>query len=84
MQRGAIIVPTKDRIEWPYVALLIAIVLMVAAALQLSVVGLGRLGDLRRFVGWFCDMAQQPPMICHDTESTNEAPETQVRKYGLP
>ncbi len=27
--------PTKDRIEWPYVALLIAIVLMIAAALHL-------------------------------------------------
>ena len=33
--KGASIVPTKDRIEWPYVALLIAIVLMVAAALHL-------------------------------------------------
>ena len=27
--------PTKDRIEWPYVALLIGIILMVAAALHL-------------------------------------------------
>ena len=27
--------PTKDRIEWPYVALLVAIVVMVAAALHL-------------------------------------------------
>jgi hypothetical protein len=27
--------PTKDRIEWPYVVLLVAIVLMVAAALHL-------------------------------------------------
>jgi len=33
--RGASIVPTKDRIDWPYVALLVAIVLMVAAALHL-------------------------------------------------
>jgi len=28
-------VPAKDHIEWPYVALLIAMVLMVAAALHL-------------------------------------------------
>jgi len=28
--------PTKDRIDWPYVTLLVAIVLMVAAALHLS------------------------------------------------
>jgi uncharacterized membrane protein YhhN len=28
-------VPTKGRIEWPYVALLVAIVVMVAAALHL-------------------------------------------------
>ena len=27
--------PAKDRIDWPYVALLVAIVLMVAAALHL-------------------------------------------------
>ena len=27
--------PTRDRVEWPYVALLIAIVLMVAAAVHL-------------------------------------------------
>jgi hypothetical protein len=33
--RGASIVPAKDRIEWPYVALLVAIVVMVAAALHL-------------------------------------------------
>jgi hypothetical protein len=32
---GASIVPAKDRIEWPYVALLIGIILMVAAALHL-------------------------------------------------
>ena len=35
MQRGASIVPTKDQIEWPYVALLVAIVLMIAAAFHL-------------------------------------------------
>jgi hypothetical protein len=29
------IVPTKDFVEWPYVVLLVAIVLMVAAALHL-------------------------------------------------
>jgi hypothetical protein len=34
-QRGASIMPTKGRIEWPYVTLLIAIVLMVAVALHL-------------------------------------------------
>jgi hypothetical protein len=28
-------VPAKDRIDWPYVTLLIGIVLMVAAAIQL-------------------------------------------------
>jgi hypothetical protein len=28
-------VPTKDRIDWPYVTLLVAIVLMVAAVLHL-------------------------------------------------
>jgi hypothetical protein len=28
-------VPTKDRIEWPYVVLLVGIVLMVAGALHL-------------------------------------------------
>jgi hypothetical protein len=28
-------VPTKDRIEWPYVVLLVGVVLMVAAALHL-------------------------------------------------
>jgi hypothetical protein len=33
--KGASIVPTKDRIEWPYVALLIGIVVMLAAALHL-------------------------------------------------
>jgi hypothetical protein len=33
--KGASIVPTKDRIEWPYVALLIGIVLMIAAAAHL-------------------------------------------------
>jgi len=32
---GASIVPTKDRIEWPYVVLLVGIVVMVAAALHL-------------------------------------------------
>jgi hypothetical protein len=32
---GASIVPAKDRIEWPYMALLVAIVVMVAAALHL-------------------------------------------------
>jgi hypothetical protein len=31
-----------------------------------SVVDLGRLCDLRRFVGWFCDMVQRPPMISRD------------------
>jgi hypothetical protein len=29
-----------------------------------SVVDLGRLRDLRRFVDWFCDMAQNSPMTC--------------------
>jgi hypothetical protein len=33
--KGASIVPTKDRIDWPYVTLLVAIVLMVAAVLHL-------------------------------------------------
>ena len=33
--KGASIVPTKDRIEWPYVALLVGIVVMVAAAAHL-------------------------------------------------
>jgi len=33
--RNAGIVATKDYIEWPYVALLVAIVLMVAAAAHL-------------------------------------------------
>ena len=33
--KGASIVPTKDRIEWPYVVLLVGIVVMVAAALHL-------------------------------------------------
>jgi hypothetical protein len=32
---GASIVPTKSRIEWPYVALLVGLVVMVAAALHL-------------------------------------------------
>jgi hypothetical protein len=32
---GANIMPAKGRIEWPYVALLVAIVVMVAAALHL-------------------------------------------------
>jgi hypothetical protein len=35
VQRGASIVPTKDHIEWPYVALLVGIVVMVAAAAHL-------------------------------------------------
>ena len=35
MQRGASIVPTKVHIEWPYVALLVGIVVMVAAAAHL-------------------------------------------------
>jgi hypothetical protein len=35
VQKGASIVPTKDRIEWPYVVLLIGIGVMVAAALHL-------------------------------------------------
>ena len=35
MQGGAGIVPTKDYIEWPYVALLVAIVLMIASAVHL-------------------------------------------------
>ena len=35
-RKGASIMPTKDRIDWPYVTLLVAIVLMVAAALHLS------------------------------------------------
>ena len=35
--RGASIVPTKDRIDWPYVALVVGVVVMVAAAVhQLS------------------------------------------------
>ena len=33
--KGASIVPAKDRIEWPYVVLLVGIVLMVAAATHL-------------------------------------------------
>ena len=33
--KGASIVPTKDRIEWSYLALLVAIVLMIAAAAHL-------------------------------------------------
>jgi hypothetical protein len=32
---GASIVPTKDRIEWAYVALVVAIVLMIAGAAHL-------------------------------------------------
>jgi hypothetical protein len=35
MQKGASIVPTKDRIEWPYVALFVAIVVMVGAGAHL-------------------------------------------------
>ncbi len=34
-QKGASIMPTKDHLEWPYVALLVAIVLMIAGALHL-------------------------------------------------
>lgn len=34
-RKGASIVPTKDFIEWPYVVLLVSIVLMVAGALHL-------------------------------------------------
>jgi hypothetical protein len=34
-QKGASIVPTKGRIDWPYVALPVAIVVMVASALHL-------------------------------------------------
>jgi hypothetical protein len=33
--KGASIVPTKDRIEWPHVVLLVGIVMMVAAAADL-------------------------------------------------
>jgi hypothetical protein len=33
--KGANIVPAKGRIEWPYVTLLVAIVLMIAAAAHL-------------------------------------------------
>jgi hypothetical protein len=33
--KGATMVPIKCRIEWPYVALLVAIVLMIAAAAHL-------------------------------------------------
>jgi hypothetical protein len=35
VSKGASIVPTKDRIEWPHVVLLVGIVLMVAGALHL-------------------------------------------------
>ena len=34
-QRGASIVPTKDHIDWPYVVLLVGLVVMVAAAFHL-------------------------------------------------
>ena len=33
--RGASIVPAKDHIDWPYVVLLVGLVVMVAAALHL-------------------------------------------------
>jgi hypothetical protein len=35
VQKGASIVPTKGRLEWSYLALLVAIVLMIAAAAHL-------------------------------------------------
>ena len=35
VHRGATIMPAKGRIEWPYVALLIGIVLMIAAPTHL-------------------------------------------------
>jgi hypothetical protein len=35
VQRGVNIVPAKDHIEWPYVVLLVGLVVMVAAALHL-------------------------------------------------
>ena len=49
VQRGASIVPAKDRIGWPYVALVAAVVMMIAGTLICF--GLGRLCDLRCFVG---------------------------------
>ena len=39
-----------------------------------SVGGLGRLCDLRGFVGWFCDMVQNPPMISRDAGSAMKRP----------
>jgi hypothetical protein len=47
-------VPTKDRIEWPYVALLVAIVMMIAGAAHLlsAWVAFVILGALWLFVMW--------------------------------
>jgi hypothetical protein len=47
-------VPTKDHIEWPYVALLVAIVLMIAAAAHLlsAWVAFVIFGALWVFVMW--------------------------------
>ena len=52
--KGAIIVPTNDRIEWPYVALLIGIVLMIAAAAHMlpAWVAFVIFGALWVFVMW--------------------------------
>jgi hypothetical protein len=54
-------VPAKDHIEWPYVVLLVGLVVMVASALHL----------LSAWVDWFCEMAQKPPMTC---EKSCQAP----------
>ena len=52
--KGAIIVPTKDQIEWPHVVLLVGIVMMVAAAAHLlsAWVAYGIFGGLWVFVMW--------------------------------
>ena len=54
MQGGASIVPAKDHIEWSYVALLVAIVMMIAGAAHLlsAWVAFVIFGALWVFVMW--------------------------------
>jgi hypothetical protein len=54
VQRGANIMPAKDRIEWPYVTLVVGIVLMIAAVAHLlsAWVAFVIFGALWVFVMW--------------------------------
>jgi len=80
--QGASIVPAKVRIEWPYVVLLVGIVLMVAAATHLLStwvayvifgvlwIGFAIWSKIHRWFPWW--------------RECNEAPETQTREHCLP